>query len=113
MNAGTVARGSGLATLPLPVEIAFHFRKAVNAPVPKQRLADLAPGERAVVQAVDTGSPLGRRLLDLGFRPGTPLRVLRRAPLGDPISYELRGTQLCLRRSEARHISVLRTPGDW
>ena len=85
----------------------------MNAPAPKQRLADLAPGECAVVQGVDPSSPLGRRLLDLGFRPGTPLRVLRRAPLGDPVSYELRGTQLCLRRSEARQIAVLRTPSDW
>lgn len=74
-------------------------------------LAGLAPGQRAVITAVDGGCRVGRRLLDLGFRPGTPLRVMRRAPLGDPTTYELRGSRICLRRSEAARISVELTPG--
>jgi len=32
--------------------------------------------------------------------------MVRNAPLGDPVIYELRGTQLCLRRSEARLVQV-------
>jgi ferrous iron transport protein A len=59
-----------------------------------------------VVEHVEPGSPVSRRLLDLGFVPGTRVRVLRRAPLGDPTVYELRGTQLCLRRSEAVRVLV-------
>jgi Fe2+ transport system protein FeoA len=70
-------------------------------------LVELAPGARAVVARVDPNVPLGRRLLDLGFVPGTPIRVLRRAPLGDPVSYELRGMRLCLRRSEACQVWVV------
>jgi ferrous iron transport protein A len=31
---------------------------------------------------------------------------VRRAPLGDPVVYELRGYHLCLRRSEATRIRV-------
>ena len=58
------------------------------------------------MEHVDPGSPVSRRLLDLGFVPGTRVRVLRRAPLGDPTVYELRGTQLCLRRSEAARVWV-------
>ncbi len=69
-------------------------------------LARLAPGQCAEVKAVDGSSPIGRRLLELGFRPGTRLRVIRRAPLGDPTTYELRGSRFCLRRSEAERISV-------
>lgn len=69
-------------------------------------LADLAPGSAAKVAAVDPQSPIGRRLLDLGFVPGTEVRVLRRAPLGDPVEYELRGYRICLRRSEALRIQV-------
>ncbi len=34
------------------------------------------------------------------------MRALHRAPLGDPTLYEVRGTQLCLRRSEARRVQV-------
>jgi Fe2+ transport system protein FeoA len=37
--------------------------------------------------------------------------VLRRAPLGDPVEYELRGYRLCLRRTEAMRIRVRRTSG--
>jgi Fe2+ transport system protein FeoA len=69
-------------------------------------LSRLSPGEHGVVCAIDPGSPIGRRLIDLGFVPGTPICVVRRAPLGDPVAYELRGMRLCLRRSEAARISV-------
>ena len=74
-------------------------------------LASLAPGQYAEVRAVDGASAIGRRLLDLGFRPGTPLRVIRRAPLGDPTTYELRGSRFCLRRGEAERIAVTPLPG--
>ena len=74
-----------------------------SGPVPLSRLA---PGECAEIEAVDGASPIGRRLLDLGFRPGTRLRVIRRAPLGDPTTYERRGSRFCLRRAEAERISV-------
>ena len=72
-------------------------------PVPLSRLS---PGSRAVIDCVRVNSGIGRRLLDLGFVPDTPVEVLRRAPLGDPVSYELRGYRICLRRSEARKIRV-------
>ena len=75
-------------------------------------LADLAPGESATIAQVESESGIGRRLLDLGFIPGTPVRVVRRAPLGDPVAFEVRGTRMCLRRSEARRILVTaRAPG--
>ena len=73
---------------------------------PLPTLADLRPGGRAVVEWVDTDCRIGRRLLDLGLVPGTPVTVLRRAPLGDPVEYELRGYRLCLRRSEALRVHV-------
>jgi ferrous iron transport protein A len=69
-------------------------------------LARLPVGGAGVIEAVEDASPIGARLLDLGFVPGTPVRALRRAPLGDPTVYEIRGTQLCLRRSEAERIRV-------
>jgi len=74
-----------------------------------ESLADLPPGATGEVESVDETGPLGRRLLDLGFTPRTPVRVVRRAPLGDPVVYELRGTRLCLRRSEAHRVRVRRS----
>jgi len=70
------------------------------------RLADLAPGAEGVVIGVDLEDTSGRRLLDLGLLPRTRVRALRRAPLGDPSLYELRGYRLCLRRDDARHVRV-------
>jgi len=70
------------------------------------RLSELEPGSRAVVVAIDDDGPIGRRLLDLGMAPNTPIEMLRRAPMGDPAVYELRGYRLCLRRSETTRIRV-------
>jgi Fe2+ transport system protein FeoA len=70
---------------------------------------DLVPvGESASVIAIDAAVELAERLEDLGFVPGTEVTVRRRAPLGDPRVYELRGSQLCLRGTEARAIRVKR-----
>jgi ferrous iron transport protein A len=44
--------------------------------------------------------------MDLGLIRGTPVEVVRAAPLGDPIEVRLRGFMLTLRRSEAEHITV-------
>ena len=69
-------------------------------------LADLRPGAAAVILEVDGDPKIGERLLDLGFTPGTPVAVVRRAPLGDPVVYELRGYRIALRRSEGCRIRV-------
>jgi ferrous iron transport protein A len=71
-----------------------------------ERLSELAPGRRAVIESLDASGPIGRRLLDLGLLPGTPVRALRKAPLGDPTVFELRGYRLCLRRSESGRVRV-------
>jgi ferrous iron transport protein A len=55
-----------------------------------------------------TTDPVGSRLTDLGFIAGTPIKVVRRAPLGDPTVLELRGYQMCLRRAEMQRIVVER-----
>ncbi len=69
-------------------------------------LASLKPGRTACVVGVDRSRPEGERLLDLGFIPGTPVEILKRAPLGDPVVYGLRGYHICLRGSEAGLIRV-------
>ncbi|GEO84403.1 MULTISPECIES: FeoA family protein [Alphaproteobacteria] len=54
----------------------------------------------------DRNAPCRRRLLSMGVTPGAVITVTRRAPLGDPIELNLRGTALCLRLEEARVITV-------
>ena len=70
-------------------------------------LSELAPGTEAVVVDVEDTGPISRRLLDLGMLPDTPIKVLRRAPLGDPSVYELRGYRLCLRKVDAARVRVI------
>ncbi|MBW2312548.1 MAG: ferrous iron transport protein A [Deltaproteobacteria bacterium] len=69
-------------------------------------LDGLRPGQYAEVASVEAQPPLATRLADLGFCPGTRVQVVRRAPLGDPVLYELRGCQIALRQGEASLIRV-------
>jgi ferrous iron transport protein A len=71
-------------------------------------LTTLKPGEAAeILQVADGTEPrVSGRLKALGFVPGTIVKVVRRAPLGDPIEYELRGGRISLRASEARLVTI-------
>jgi Fe2+ transport system protein FeoA len=69
-------------------------------------LRDLKPGESCVVRRVRAHGELRRRLLEMGFISGTPVRVVRRAPLGDPIEVVLHGYHLSIRRTDAETILV-------
>lgn len=72
-----------------------------------QDTLDRVPRDRPVrVVAVDGADAIARRLDDLGLRPGVAVRVVRRAPLGDPTVFELHGYQLCLRRTESARVRV-------
>jgi len=84
----------------------------MRAPLPARlvTLDTLVPGELGTVEGLEGDGPIPQRLRDLGLVPGTPVRALRRAPLGDPTEYELRGYRLCLRQSEALRVRVRREP---
>ncbi len=60
-------------------------------------LLELPVGRLARLAKPPPGSEIPSRLGDLGFVPGTELRIVRRAPLGDPVEIEIRGYRLCLR----------------
>ena len=83
-----------------------HRTATPNTPARGISLAALGPGRVAVILDVDRMSAEGQRLRDLGFVPRTEVRVLTRAPLGDPMVYGLRGTHICLRRTEADRVRV-------
>jgi Fe2+ transport system protein FeoA len=60
----------------------------------------------ARVVSVDASGSGGLRLMEMGFVPGAPVRVVDRAPLGDPIRIFLRNYHLALRCEEARAVHV-------
>ena len=66
----------------------------------------LAAGDHATVTGY-AGDPPGR-LLEMGLVPGTPLEVVRLAPLGDPMDVHVRGFHLSVRKDEAARVTVRR-----
>lgn len=69
-------------------------------------LADLVPGESGMVVGIDSKGMLGQRLVDMGLYPGVKAKIVRRAPLGDPIEVDAEGAMVNLRREEARFVKV-------
>jgi ferrous iron transport protein A len=67
----------------------------------------LRAGTPARVLAVKGEGAVARRLMEMGVVPGAPVRVVKAAPLGDPLEVRVRNYHLALRRSEAQTISVV------
>ncbi len=80
-----------------------NSRADVNATLDR-----VATGAETTVEGIDSNldPAIHRRLLDLGFTPGSHIEVLRAAPLGDPRIYRLAGYEVALRAQQARHIIV-------
>ena len=74
-------------------------------------LAELRPGQGAVVTKIDAAGALRQRLLDMGVLPETRIDVERVGLGGDPFWVRCQGARLALRRSEAHSIMV-RVPED-
>jgi ferrous iron transport protein A len=73
------------------------------------KLSELKQGESAVIQSF-CSLPLEtkKKLMVMGLLPNTPVTLLRRAPLGDPIQVDVRGVSLALRDNIAAEILVER-----
>jgi ferrous iron transport protein A len=69
-------------------------------------LSDLTPGQVATVSVYLGDLERTKRLREMGLLPGTKVKFIRWAPLGDPLEIELRGYKLSLRRHEAELIQV-------
>ena len=98
----------------LSTEAAFNVlvRLAPGAPAEETHptLADTRPLETARVLAISPACQglQRRRLLGLGFVPGTEVTAEMSSPLGDPIGYRVRGALIALRRIQAEWILVER-----
>jgi ferrous iron transport protein A len=69
-------------------------------------LSDLPLRMRAKVLRVGGQPGFRRRLMEFGLVPGTPVEVVRIAPLGDPVQLLVRGCRLSIRRAEAAEVTV-------
>lgn len=75
-------------------------------PVETCPLHKVGIGCHGKVVSVGGDQQLRRRLLEMGFCNGAEVEVIRRAPLGDPIEFKLRGYHLSLRADQAKYVLV-------
>ena len=71
------------------------------------RLSELRPGEKGIISRVVGDKDIRRRLLDMGLTKGTEIIVVRKAPLGDPIEFLLKGYNLSLRKRECENVYIV------
>jgi ferrous iron transport protein A len=75
-------------------------------PADAQPLASLKVGSAATVSEIKVPPENRGRLLEMGLIVGTPVELVRFAPLGDPVEIKVRGYHLTLRKHEAEQIWV-------
>ncbi len=71
------------------------------------RLSEASMGREYVVVSINCNGVVKRRILDMGIIPGAKIRVLRTAPLGDPLEVIVSGFPISIRKSEAACIEVI------
>ena len=63
-------------------------------------------GSTVRIVSLENSDIVTLRLMEMGMVPGSTVRVVKSAPLGDPIQICLRNYHLALRRNEAHFITV-------
>jgi ferrous iron transport protein A len=71
-----------------------------------RNLGQLAIGEAVRVSAIQGTDEISVRLMEMGLTPGAQVKLLGKAPMGDPLEFEVRGYRLSIRKAEAQRVSV-------
>ncbi|MHA1593871.1 MAG: FeoA family protein [Candidatus Baldrarchaeia archaeon] len=75
------------------------------------RLSEAIIGEMYKIVRIEGPRTVRRRIIDMGLVPGTEIKVIGKAPLGDPLNVVARGYNLTIRKSEASLIVVKAVTG--
>ena len=70
-------------------------------------LSDIKTGDEAIITKVLGHGAFRKRITEMGFVKGEKVRVIKNAPLQDPVEYEIMGYNVSLRRSEAELVEVV------
>ncbi|MDF1546680.1 MAG: ferrous iron transport protein B [Bacteroidales bacterium] len=71
------------------------------------RLSDLKTGEEGVIIKVLGHGAFRKRITEMGFVKGKKVKVIKNAPLQDPVEYEIMDYKVSLRRSEANLLETI------
>ena len=69
-------------------------------------LRDVKIGETVTVVKLHGEGAIKRRIMDMGITKGVVIKVVKVAPLGDPIELNVRGYELSVRKADAEMIEV-------
>ena len=69
-------------------------------------LKDLRIGESAKITAVGGEGALRQHFLDMGVVPGAEIKLMKLAPMGDPMEFRVHGYELTLRLADAEKIEA-------
>lgn len=69
-------------------------------------LKELKVGESGKIVKVGAVGDVKRRFMDMGITRGVTVKVIKIAPLGDPIEIEVRGYNLSVRKDDASKIDI-------
>jgi ferrous iron transport protein A len=72
----------------------------------KLRLSEANIGEIYQIEKIEGTGFIRRRIIDMGLVPGTKIKVVGIAPLGDPMNLVAKGYNLTIRKNEASMIIV-------
>ena len=76
------------------------------------QLSEIRSGGEGIVVKVRGRGAFRRRIMEMGFVKGKKIKVIKNAPLKDPIEYSLMDYRVSLRRSEAELIEVI-SENEW
>ncbi|MGE0078006.1 MAG: ferrous iron transport protein B [Bacteroidales bacterium] len=79
----------------------------VDVDIQTRLLSELGNGDVAIITKVKGHGAFRKRIVEMGFVAGTKVKVIKRAPLQDPVEYELMGYRVSLRLSEAELIETI------
>ncbi len=79
--------------------------EAKNAKI--DSLSNLKSGYKAIIYEVNGSPAFIKRITEMGFLYGNEIKVIKSAPLQDPIEYEVMGYRISLRQEDASKIKII------
>lgn len=71
------------------------------------KLSQLQQGQKATITSfTELSNDVRKKLMVMGLLPHTPVKLIRKAPMGDPLQVEVRGVSLAVRVNIADAIQV-------
>lgn len=70
------------------------------------KVSEMEVNKIGIIKAVLGNGSLRHRLLEMGIIPGTKLKLIKKAPLGDPMQIQIRNFYLSIRKADAEMIEI-------